>query len=237
MVRLEAQTSTLGLHADAAHSRDALLSHTIAAYAAVLGGVDGLEVRRHDFREVSEGREDRDEAARAERWARNIQHILREEAGLGEHVDVMKGSRAIEALTRQMAEQAWARHEEMEAAGGWRAGADLMTAWTLEGQRAHLARPWYVSTDMARGEHPWAQDASARFFVLDHPAMQSTRASVPSGTWPKAFCEDVDSGRESHPHEDFGPGVAPYLGGPYSCLLYTSPSPRDRSLSRMPSSA
>ena len=37
VVRLEAQTSTLGLHADAAHSRDALLSHTIAAYAAVLG--------------------------------------------------------------------------------------------------------------------------------------------------------------------------------------------------------
>ena len=223
VVRLEAQTSTLGLHADAAHSRDALLSHTIAAYAAVLGGVDGLEVRRHDFREVSEGREDHDEAVRAERWARNIQHVLREEAGLGEHVDVMKGSRAIEALTRQMAEQAWARHEEMEAAGGWRAGADLMTAWTLEGQRAHLARPWYVSTDMARGEHPWAQDASARFFVLDHPAMQSTRASVPSGTWPKAFCEDVDSGRESHPHEDFGPGVAPYLGGPYSTMYAVRP--------------
>ena len=223
VVRLEAQTSTLGLHADAAHSRDALLSHTIAAYAAVLGGVDGLEVRRHDFREVSEGREARAEAARAERWARNIQHILREEAGLGEHVDVMKGSRAIEALTRQMAEQAWARHEEMEAAGGWRAGADLMTAWTLEGQRAHLARPWYVSTDMARGEEAWAQDASARFFALDHRAMESTRTSVPSGTWPKEFCEDVDSGRESHPHEDFGPGVAPYLGGPYSTMNAVRP--------------
>ena len=103
VVRLEAQTSTLGLHVDASHSRDALLSHSIAAYTAVLGGVDGLEVRRHDFREVLEGREDRDEAVRAERWARNIQHILREEAGLGEHGDVMKGSRAIEALTRQMA--------------------------------------------------------------------------------------------------------------------------------------
>ena len=178
VVRLEAQTSTLGLHADAAHSRDALLSHTVAAYAAVLGGVDGLEVRRHDFREVLEGREDRDEAVRAERWARNIQHILREESGLGEHADVMKGSRAIEALTRQMAEQAWARHEEMEAAGGWRAGADLMKAWTLEGQRAHLARPWYVSTDMARGDKPWAQDADARFFALDHPAQGSTRQPI-----------------------------------------------------------
>ena len=27
------------------------------------------------------------------------------------------------------------------------------------------------------------------------------------------------------------------VGGIYACLLYTSPSPRDRSLSRMPSSA
>lgn len=221
VVRLEAQTSTLGLHAEG--WRDALLSHSVAAYAAVLGGVDGLEVHRHDFRAQADGLGRAEEAVRALRWARNIQHILREEAGLGEHADVMKGSRAVEALTRQMAEQAWARHEEMETAGGWRAGADLMTAWKLEGQRAHLARPWYVSTDMARGEHPWAQDASARFFALDHPAMESNRASVPSGTWPKELCEDVDSGRESHPHEDFGPGVAPYLGGPYATMYAVRP--------------
>ena len=90
----------------------------------------------------------------------------------------MKGSRAIEALTRQMAEQAWARYEEMEAAGGWRAGADLMKAWTLEGQRAHLARPWYVSTDMARGEKPWAEDAEARFFPLDHAALEPSRQPI-----------------------------------------------------------
>ena len=229
VVRLEAQTSTLGLHADAAHSRDALLSHTIAAYAAVLGGVDGLEVRRHDFREVLEGREDRNEAVRAERWARNIQHVLREEAGLGEYADVMKGSRAIEALTRQMAEQAWARHEGMEAAGGWRAGADLMQAWTLEGQRAHLARPWYVSTDMARGEETWAQDASARFFALDHPAQEPSRAPIAGVTWPEDLCvKGAGEGRQAHarkvhPHEAFGPGVAPYLGGPYSTMYAVRP--------------
>ena len=33
------------------------------------------------------------------------------------------------------------------------------------------------------------------------------------------------------------PGVATYYNGIYSCLLYTSPSPRDGLLSRMPSSA
>ena len=221
VVRLEAQTTTLGLHADGAHSRDALLSHTVSAYAAVLGSVDGLEVRRHDIREVLEGREDQEEAPRAERWARNIQHILREESGLGEHADVMKGSRAVEALTRQMAEQAWARHEEMEAAGGWRTGADLMKAWTLEGQRAHLARPWYVSTDMARGEKPWLQDAQARFFPLDHAAQDAARGFIQAEAWPQDLC--VKDDRTSHAHEAFGPGVSPYLGGPYSTMYAVRP--------------
>ena len=33
------------------------------------------------------------------------------------------------------------------------------------------------------------------------------------------------------------PGKAVIVGGGYICLLYTSPSPRDRTRSRMPSSA
>ena len=41
---------------------------------------------------------------------------------------------------------------------------------------------------------------------------------------------------------DTWPGLSPFLRGPYptmytTCLLYTSPSPRDGLLSRMPSSA
>ena len=32
-------------------------------------------------------------------------------------------------------------------------------------------------------------------------------------------------------------GLHAYMGIPYACLLYTSPSPRDRTRSRMPSSA
>ena len=40
-------------------------------------------------------------------------------------------------------------------------------------------------------------------------------------------------------HDKFGIGLAaPQLGASYNiCLLYTSPSPRDRTRSRMPSSA
>ena len=40
------------------------------------------------------------------------------------------------------------------------------------------------------------------------------------------------------PNKDWKPGKNIYYSGPYwDCLLYTSPSPRDRYGSRMPSSA
>ena len=219
-LRLEAQTSTLGLHAEG--GRDALLSNTVAAYAAVVGGVDGLEVRPHDFRSHNGAETQGEEHARALRWARNIQHVLREEAGLGAHADAMKGSHALEALTRQVAEQAWTRFETLEAAGGWRACDDLIRQWTLEGQRAHLARPWYVSTDMRRGSTPWAQDAESRFYALDHPAAEPT-ARLRTPAWPEALTRDKAVQRERHPHEQFGPGVSPYLGGPYSTMYAVRP--------------
>ena len=39
------------------------------------------------------------------------------------------------------------------------------------------------------------------------------------------------------PHGGGGPGVGPVAAKAHLCLLYTSPSPRDATLSRMPSSA
>ena len=142
---------------------------------------------------------------------------------MGAHADAMKGSHALEALTRQMAEQAWTRFETLEAAGGWRACDDLMRQWTLEGQRAHLARPWYVSTDMARGTAPWAQNTEARFYALDHPAEAPCRAPFESHAWPQALTRGQEVKRERHPHEQFGPGVSPYLGGPYSTMYAVRP--------------
>ena len=42
---------------------------------------------------------------------------------------------------------------------------------------------------------------------------------------------------ETDPGPDFGYRIGIVAGGFYTCLLYTSPSPRDGLLSRMPSSA
>ncbi|MGB1099724.1 MAG: methylmalonyl-CoA mutase family protein, partial [Flavobacteriales bacterium] len=37
------------------------------------------------------------------------------------------------------------------------------------------------------------------------------------------MCEEAQDGRLSHPHESFGPGVSPYLGGPYSTMYAVRP--------------
>ena len=50
---------------------------------------------------------------------------------------------------------------------------------------------------------------------------------------------DITNGRYNRPEREIGPGI--WSGPTYKwspdCLLYTSPSPRDATLSRMPSSA
>ena len=50
---------------------------------------------------------------------------------------------------------------------------------------------------------------------------------------PEGLLKCVDGRMSDHPGMN-GPKA---LGGIYACLLYTSPSPRDATLSRMPSSA
>ena len=54
----------------------------------------------------------------ARRQSRNIQLVLREEAGLGRVIDPAGGSAALEALTDELARGAWAHLQEIEAAGG-----------------------------------------------------------------------------------------------------------------------
>ena len=54
----------------------------------------------------------------------------------------------------------------------------------------------------------------------------------------KKFTKDeniLSENEEIKPYET--DGLAAYKQTPLACLLYTSPSPRDRSVSRMPSSA
>ncbi len=91
-----------------------LLRTTTEAMAAVIGGCDGLQVEGFGF---------------APHLADNVQHILREEAHMGEVADPAGGSYYIEALTEALARAAWKLLQEVEAAGGFGAA---VAAGTLE---------------------------------------------------------------------------------------------------------
>lgn len=88
-----------------------LLRHTTEAMSAVLGGANSLTVAPFDclFAEPNEF---------SARLARNLSVLLREEAGLGRVQDPAAGSYYLETLTDQLAREAWALFQRMEAAGG-----------------------------------------------------------------------------------------------------------------------
>jgi methylmalonyl-CoA mutase len=115
-----------------------LLRATTEAFSAIVGGADTLHVSTYDEAYGSSHEH-------AERWARNIQHIFYEEAHIGKVVDPARGSYYAEALTKELAEQAWHVFQQIEERGGM--SAMLQQGWIQE-QIASIAgmRKQYVTT-------------------------------------------------------------------------------------------
>ena len=88
-----------------------MLRSTIAITAAGLGGADSITALPFS---IARGLPDRF----ARRAARNQQLVLLEESNLFRVADPAAGSGAIESLTTQMAQSAWALVQEIESAGG-----------------------------------------------------------------------------------------------------------------------
>lgn len=88
--------------------------------SAVIGGADALLV--HPYNEHYE-----EPSAFSRRIARNVQHILREEAHLGKVADPAAGSYYIEKMTDVVAEQSWNLFKEIELDGGFLKSAELGT--------------------------------------------------------------------------------------------------------------
>jgi hypothetical protein len=86
---------------------DHLIDLTVASYAAIIGGADGLETVPH-IKSKSELPPDEN----ALRWARNIQHLMREEAGLHRTFDPMGGSRTVDLWSSNLLEAAWSAYLE-----------------------------------------------------------------------------------------------------------------------------
>ena len=86
---------------------DHLIDLTAASYAAIIGGADGLETVPH-----TKSKSARPPDENALRWARNIQHLMREEAGLHRTFDPMGGSRTMDLWSSNLLDAAWSAYLE-----------------------------------------------------------------------------------------------------------------------------
>ncbi len=90
-----------------------MLRNTTEAMSASLGGADEITILPHDH---ILGKEN----DFADRIARNVQLLLKEESHLGQVADPAAGSYYIETLTHSVAEFAWKQFQMIEENGGFR---------------------------------------------------------------------------------------------------------------------
>jgi methylmalonyl-CoA mutase len=109
MLRTHCQTSGVSLTEQDPYNN--VMRTTIEAMAAVLGGTQSLHTNALDEAIALPT----DFSARI---ARNTQLVLQEETGIPKVVDPLGGSYYVEALTNQLAEDAWALIQEVEEMGG-----------------------------------------------------------------------------------------------------------------------
>lgn len=88
-----------------------ILRATTEAMSAIVGGADSISVGPFD-----ECCHRPDQASR--RLARNVQLVLKHEAGLARVADPLGGAYMIEALTSKIATKAWKLFQELEGGGG-----------------------------------------------------------------------------------------------------------------------
>ena len=109
MLRTHCQTSGVSLQEQDAYNN--IVRTAFEAMSAALGGTQSLHTNSFD------------EAVAlptefSARIARNTQLILQHETGITNVVDPLAGSYYVENLTKQLADEAWALMEEVEALGG-----------------------------------------------------------------------------------------------------------------------
>ncbi|NVO85562.1 methylmalonyl-CoA mutase family protein [Hymenobacter terrestris] len=153
-----------------------LLRHATEAMSAVLGGADAVSVGTFDslFHEPNDF---------AERLARNLPVLLREEAHLGQVQDPAAGSYYLETLTDTLAREAWALFQQLEAAGGLPAATGQVMSLLHEAAQAQFRR---IATgqQVVVGTNRY-QNAQEQFDfnpkrLLRSPGFDSTRATYPT---------------------------------------------------------
>lgn len=107
-----------------------MLRTTLAAFAAGVGGADTVLVETFDA--AIAGGLPGTAVTFSRRMARNTQLLLLEESHLGRVVDPSGGSWFVEDLTDQLAQQAWAKFQDLESRGGFVAARDHLSAQIAE---------------------------------------------------------------------------------------------------------
>jgi len=111
---IHSETSASHLSEEDVHYN--ILRNTTKAMSAVLGGCDSLTVLAHD--------NDKKSIDFSNRIARNIQHILKEEAFFDKVINPADGAYYIESLTDEIANKAWKIFQDIEAHGGFLASLE-----------------------------------------------------------------------------------------------------------------
>ncbi|WP_372369395.1 methylmalonyl-CoA mutase family protein [Candidatus Uabimicrobium sp. HlEnr_7] len=107
-VRIHATTSMWNKSLEDRHTN--IIRTTIEAMAAVVSGCSALTVYPYDYPDASN---------MAVRVAKNIHHILKEEAFFDECLNATSGSYYIEYLTNELATRAWSAIQKIEKEGGF----------------------------------------------------------------------------------------------------------------------
>lgn len=93
-----------------------LLRNTTAALAIAAGSADVMSLPQHNAGVLNRSAQ---EVEASMRWARNVQHLLKEEAFAAVVHDPAAGSRYLELATSELADVIFAQFQQWEAAGGY----------------------------------------------------------------------------------------------------------------------
>lgn len=152
-----------------------LLRTTVAGFAAGVGGADSVTIHPHDLLLRNDDSSSAD-LALTTRLARNVSTILIEESHLARVIDPAGGSWFVESLTNDLANRAWERFTQIEAAGG-------MAAALTQG----LPQEWLSATRAARSEKI-AHRRQPITGVSEFPNLADTAAPLPDlSTGPTPF--------------------------------------------------
>jgi methylmalonyl-CoA mutase len=170
MLRTHCQTSGVSLQEQDPYNN--VIRTAYEAMAAVLGGTQSLHTNALD------------EAIAlptefSARIARNTQLILQEETGVTKVIDPLAGSYYVEALTAQLAEEAWTLMEEVEAMGGMtKAVATGMPKLRIEESAARRQAMIDRGEEVIVGVNKYRKDKEEPIDILDIDNMAVREAQV-----------------------------------------------------------